>query len=218
MFSWFSRSWGCVMVKKIRNLASGSQLFKSLCKNIEGVTAIEFAMVAPIFFGLLLMIIETGIVFAAQQVLDSSVNTASRTVLTGAAQQQAATDSNNGGASFRNRVCAGMSGLIGMSECQSGIMIDMKAFGATPSSATLSASLATPATAGIPDKTLMNCASLGGGNDYMLIRAYYQYPVYVSYLSAISGSTSGHSLIVGSAAMKLEPFTGSAIPPSNACP
>ncbi len=206
------------MAKKIKNFASNAALFKSWCKNKDGVTAIEFAMVAPIFFGLLLMIIETGIVFAAQQVLDSSVNAASRTVLTGAAQQQAATDSNNGGASFRDRVCAGMSGLIGMSECQSNIMIDMKAFGASPTATALSSSLATPATAGIPDKTLMNCASLGGGNDYMLIRAYYQYPVYVSYLSMISGSTPGHSLIVGSAAMKLEPFTGSAIPPSNVCP
>ncbi len=206
------------MIKKFKKCVLPSRFVKDLYKNNEGVTAIEFAMVAPIFFTLILMIIETGIVFAAQQLLDSSVNSASRTVLTGTAQQQAATDANNGGKSFRDRVCSGMSGLIGMSDCQSGIMIDMKSFGATPTSTALSASLAAPATAGIPDKTLMNCASLGGGNDYMLIRAYYQYPVYVSYLSMIAGSTSGHSLIVGSAAMKLEPFTGSAIPPSNVCP
>ena len=206
------------MVRKIKSFMFRFETFKNWCKNTEGVTAIEFAMIAPIFFGIILMIIETGIVFAAQQLLESSVTAASRTVLTGSAQQQALSDGNNGGKSFRDRVCAGMSGLISASDCQSNIQIDMKSFSADTTSAS-SISLAAPVNAdGKPDKTQMKCSGFGGANDYQLVRVYYQYPVYLSMFSMSYGaSDSGHSLITGSAAMKLEPFTGTGTASSNTC-
>jgi Flp pilus assembly protein TadG len=198
-----------------------NKVFHSWHSNNEGVTAIEFAMVAPIFFPLLLMIIETGIVFTGQQLLDTSVMSASRQVLTGATQSNIATKGNSAvGKDFRKQVCDGMSGLIDAATCDATVMIDMKVFGSSTtaaSAATIATSLELPLEGNIPSKDKMKCAYFGGSNAYMLIRAYYQYPVYVSYLSKVPHSSEGHSLLVGSVATKLEPFggTGSAAPENN---
>lgn len=167
--------------------------------NNEGVTAIEFAMVAPIFFALLLMTIESGIVFTAQQLIDASLNTATRPVLTGATQPILSA-TNTGGAGFRDAVCAGMSSLVSTSDCKAGMKIDMKVF--TASTVLSSSILGLPSDP--PDQASMKCSNFGGAGSYMLIRAYYQYPVYVSFLN-FTGSSAGHSLLVGSSTMKLEP-------------
>jgi Flp pilus assembly protein TadG len=51
-----------------------------------GATAVEFAMVAVPFFGLLFAIFETSFVFLAQEGLDAATTTAARQVMTGQAQ------------------------------------------------------------------------------------------------------------------------------------
>ncbi len=190
--------------------------------NNEGVTVIEFAMIAPIFFGLLFMLIETGILFTAQQLLETAVTSASRTVLTG--ETQSGLSSSNTGNdptgkdAFRDKICDGVSGLINVDECKSGLMINMQTFPATTDSAAVKDSLALPLKGdGTPDLTKMTCAGFGGGDEYMFIRAFYQYPIYADFGSIfgtestwgkIKGSTKGHSLISGTVVMKIEPFSG----------
>ncbi|MBY0613464.1 MAG: pilus assembly protein [Beijerinckiaceae bacterium] len=175
-----------------------------------GVTAIEFAAVAPIFLGLMLTIIETGIVFGANQMLENAVYTSSRQILTGQLQTYQA-----GGASAKDTycklvssICSGMSPIMSASSCYSGIQIDTKAHTAgTPFSST---ELSIPVKAdGSLDTSKLTRSNLGSGKQYMLIRAYYQYPVYVAFLGGGTGATDkGKRLLVGSAALALEPFPG----------
>ena len=54
--------------------------------NRGGSAAVEFALIAPIFFGLLFAIIETALVFFSSQVLESITQNSARVVLTGQAQ------------------------------------------------------------------------------------------------------------------------------------
>ena len=51
-------------------------------RNRRGSAAVEFALVAPIFFALLFAIIETAIVFFAGQVLETGVQDSSRMIYT----------------------------------------------------------------------------------------------------------------------------------------
>ena len=175
-----------------------------------GVTAIEFAAVAPLFLGLMLTIIETGIVFGANQMLENAVYTSSRQILTGQLQSYQA-----GGGSAKDTycklvasICNGMSPIMSAGSCYSGIQIDTKSHAAgTPFS---NSELSIPVDAnGALDSSKLSRSNLGSRNQYMLIRAYYQYPVYVAYLGGGGGSADkGKRLLVGSAAMALEPFPG----------
>lgn len=53
--------------------------------------AIEFAIVAPIFIGLLISVLETGIFFFAQNTLQAAAVQAGRLILTGQAQSSGLT-------------------------------------------------------------------------------------------------------------------------------
>src|SRR3954449_7778365 len=55
-------------------------------RNRRGSSAVEFALVAPVFFALLFAIIETAIVFFASQVLETITQDSARFVQTGQAQ------------------------------------------------------------------------------------------------------------------------------------
>src|SRR5512138_2217853 len=69
--------------------------FKSMLRrfrrNRRGSAAIEFALVAPVFFALLFAIIETALMFFASQVLETIAQNSARMVLTGQAQTGAVT-------------------------------------------------------------------------------------------------------------------------------
>ena len=55
----------------------------------RGSAAIEFAIIAPIFFFLMFVIAETALVFIAEQVMDNAVFETARLIRTGQAQQPA---------------------------------------------------------------------------------------------------------------------------------
>ena len=56
----------------------------------RGATAVEFALVAAPFFALLIAILQTALIFLAQQVLQTATTEAARLVMTGQAQPDAA--------------------------------------------------------------------------------------------------------------------------------
>src|SRR5258707_5624430 len=69
------------------------------CRNVlrrfgrsrRGSAVVEFALVAPMFFGLLFAIIETALMFFASQVLETITQNSARVVLTGQAQSGSVT-------------------------------------------------------------------------------------------------------------------------------
>lgn len=78
---------------------SGSWQSKFLCDD-RGATAVEFAMVAPVFFLVLGAIVETGLMLFTEYVLQSSVQEAARQVRTGQAQ-----NASMSAATFKSKVC-----------------------------------------------------------------------------------------------------------------
>lgn len=68
--------------------------------NDTGATAVEFAMVAPVFFLVLGAIVETGLMLFTEYVLQSSVQEAARQVRTGQAQSAGMS-----AGTFKNEVC-----------------------------------------------------------------------------------------------------------------
>ncbi|MEO7692143.1 MAG: TadE/TadG family type IV pilus assembly protein, partial [Sphingomonas sp.] len=84
---------------------------RSLWKNRDGVAAIEFAIVGPAFLALLLAILYTVMIYLAQQMLQTSAETAGRLLLTGSAQTMS-TNGHTGltSADFKNAICNGITG------------------------------------------------------------------------------------------------------------
>jgi Flp pilus assembly protein TadG len=69
-------------------------------RNTRGSAALEFAMIAPVFFAFLFPMFEVGITFAADAVLQNAVNDAARQIRTGAVQSAGLTATG-----FRQMVC-----------------------------------------------------------------------------------------------------------------
>ena len=91
--------------------AASSASFKGLLRrfrrNRKGAAALEFAILAPIFFALLFAIIETALMFFAAQVLENVTQDSARMVLTGQAQTATYTRTQ-----FANYVCTRVPALF----------------------------------------------------------------------------------------------------------
>jgi Flp pilus assembly pilin Flp len=74
-------------------------LRRSLSRDEQGVTAIEFAILGPIFFALLMVLIDLSLFFATHTIVDGAVQNAARAVRLGLLQ----TDTD--GSQFRAVLC-----------------------------------------------------------------------------------------------------------------
>jgi Flp pilus assembly protein TadG len=88
------------MSSSAASAASVRNFLRRFRRNRQGSAAVEFAIVAPVFFALLFAIIETAIVFLASQVLETMVQQSARMVMTGQAQAKSYSQSD-----FHDYVC-----------------------------------------------------------------------------------------------------------------
>ena len=157
----------------------------------SGATTIEFAIVATPFLGALFMMVETGYVFFAGQVLDSATTDTARLILTGQTAGFSAT-------SFRNDLCTRTMGLI---DCNS-IVIVVQTY------ASWSAVDVTPPvdTSGNLTQTT-DVFNPGAGGSIVVVRAMYQYPVLIrSFGFDLANLANGNRLLISTVAFKSEPF------------
>lgn len=73
---------------------------RKFLRNTRGVTAVEFAMVAPVFFFAMGAVVETGLMLYNEYVLQSSVQEAARKIRTGQAQLAGMNEG-----TFKNEIC-----------------------------------------------------------------------------------------------------------------
>lgn len=78
---------------------------KRLASQDDGVTVIEFALLALPFFALIGAILETGMFLLGSQIFDSAVDDAARSIMVGDAVSYSAAD-------FRTKICERTFGLI----------------------------------------------------------------------------------------------------------
>jgi Flp pilus assembly protein TadG len=178
-----------------RMLKTGAlrRLTRRFSRKNDGAVAVEFALVAAPFLALVFAIIETAVVFFAGQALETAVGDTSRLIMTGQAQTAGYTQQQ-----FKDQVCARIYGLF---NCASGVSVDVKTY-----SGFSSIDLTKPVTNGALNTSSFGY-SPGGPGDIVVVRLYYQYPVYVSLLGLNIGDLSGNKrLIVATAAFRNEPY------------
>ena len=139
-------------------------------------------------------IIETAVVFFAGQALETAVADSSRLIFTGQAQSQSFDAS-----AFKNAVCNKISGLF---DCQNGVYVDVRTFSSF-------ASVTMPSPIDAQGNFQSNFSyQPGGPGDIVVVRLFYQYPVYVSLLGFnLSNINGGKRLLAATAAFRNEPYS-----------
>lgn len=173
---------------------------------IKGSAAVEFAMVAPVFFLLLMGTIEAGVIFFAQSTLQNALNDTSRLIRTG--QSNCWTTSGSGAcqvmtaAQFRTQVCGAVSVLL--QNCGSADMqFDVRAFTSGFGSASNSSPLN-----GSGDLPPLSTFNVGSACDVVLVRAFYKWPVFTPGLKFfLANMAGGYHLLASAAAFRNEPYT-----------
>jgi Flp pilus assembly protein TadG len=173
--------------------ASVRKALRRFRRNRRGSTAVEFALVAPVFFALLFAIIEIAMVFFASQVLETITQDSARTIMTGQAQNASLTQSQ-----FKTAVCARIGVLF---DCANGIYIDVQnypSFGNVAISDPIDGS-----------KNFVNNMSYnpGGPGDIVVVRLFYQWPLFVTGLGFNVANLNGSKrLLSATAAFRNEPY------------
>ena len=162
----------------------------------SGSAAIEFALVAPVFFLFLLGTLETGLIFFGDFVLQNATNDAARQIRTG----QVAL-SNMSQADFKKMICTGISPLL--VDCDTKLQIDVQSF--TSFSAV---NLGNPITSsGALDPSLKNWQT-GTVCSIVLVRSFYTYDVVTPLLTPfLVNVNSTQHLFTAAAAFRNEPYT-----------
>ena len=162
----------------------------------EATTTIEFALLAVPFVAGLFAILQTALVFFAGQTLETAAATSARLIFTGQAQLNGWT-----AAQFKSQVCNQIHGIF---NCNNGVYVDVETY-----SSFADVNLGMPVSNGN-----FNSSSLGynpgGPGDIVVLRLYYQYPVFVNLLGFnMSNVNGGYNLFAATAVFRNEPYASS---------
>ncbi len=178
-------------------------LLRRFLRNRRASAALEFALVAPVFLALLFAILETGIMFLADQALETATQESARTIMTGQTQNASYTE-----AQFSsNVVCKEIPALL--LNC-SGVYIDVES---QPSFSNISISDPIDSNGNFQTANLQY--NPGGACSIVIVRLYYQWPLFVTRLGWNPSNLAGNKrLLAGTAVFRNEPYAGGACPTS----
>jgi Flp pilus assembly protein TadG len=172
---------------------------RAFARDDRGVTAVEFGILALPFFTLVFAILETAMMFFAQQVLDSAVEDASRMVRTGQAQTQGFDL-----AAFRNYMCGYTFDLFNCSNIVLKVETIASFAAANGSSPVETCDLTTC--------TWSTSSSFDGGVGRSIVKvsAYYRWPltIVLPYFN-LKNQPDNYRLISAIRVFRNEPFTSS---------
>lgn len=176
------------------------RLLRAFGRDREGTAAIEFAFVAIPFMLLLFGIIEIGLAFFADQVLNNAVLDAARMIRTGQAQAQGFDASK-----FKEQILANASGFP-MSADR--LTIDVEKIDSFTSYKSKPL---------IEDGKMTNDVGYNHGeaNEIVIVRAMYRWPMISSLMATnFADLATGDRLLVATAIFRNEPFPWSTKPSS----
>ncbi len=171
----------------------GRGLFRAFRRDRSGATAIEFAIVAMPFLTVVFAIIELGLAFFVNRILDNSVADATRLIKTGQAQQQGLNE-----AQFKTAVCRQLTTAL----CnESRLEVDVRVFNSFSQIA-------------LPDlvdadgnSTGRSSYAAGKGGQIVVARVIYRWPMFTSLLRTNAGDTGNmERLLISTAVFRNEPF------------
>ena len=162
----------------------------------EGSAAIEFAMVAFPFFFMLFAIMEIGLIFVTDALLENAVLETGRLVRTGQASESSLT-----AAQFKTTLCGRMN--VFSSGCEARTTVDVRVL---PQYRNINPPPPDPmsgATFKVDDLTYTN----GQPGSLVLIRVWYKQPLFTPFLSqALSKLGDGDSVLTATSTFRNEPW------------
>jgi len=161
----------------------------------SGATAVEFALIAPIFIAVLIAILEVAFFLIVQQTLQTAATTAGRLIMTGQAQNSAMTQSQ-----FAAAVCPMVTALI---NCNN-LMINVQSY-----SSFIGASASAPTLTYNAQGQVTNNWSYNPGvpGNVTVVQLIYQAPVVNGPLGfTLANLTNGTALMMGVTAFRVEPY------------
>ena len=179
--------------------ASVRSVLRRFRRGRGGSAAVEFALVAPVFFALLFAIIESAMMFFATQVLETVTQNSARQILTGQAQTASLTE-----AQFLSTVVCPTGSVASMlfSCLPPSFYIDVESYSQF-SSVVMSSQID-----GSGNFITSNLGyNPGGPGDIVVVRMFYKWPLFVTGLGYNVSNLSGNQrLLYGTAAFQNEPY------------
>ena len=178
------------------------RLLRRFLRRKDGATAVEFGLVALPFLLLLFAIIETALIFFAQQTLETAVADSARLVLTGQAQK-VKEGPKELGVNFKKEVCARIYGLFDCSAGETGgLIVDVRSGQSFDG--------VNPPTLDTPEAVtaLRKSPSYqpGGPGAIVAVRLIYEWPVLTWDWLNLSPMNNGKRLLIATAVFRNEPF------------
>lgn len=171
-------------------LACRSRLFK---RDENGVTTIEFAVLALPFFAMIMVVMETSLVFMASNIFESALHDTTRFIRTGQAL-----DANYDITKFRAGMCER---TFGMFDCDA-IVINVREV-----SSFTNANIVDPIDTDTGDWLITEAYSSGNRQSIMVAEAYYKWETVVNIMGFNLATMSDGTLLMGSAQVfRNEPF------------
>lgn len=159
----------------------------------RGATIVEFALIALPFFMLLCSVIETGVIFVGNSLLQKATSDAARLVRTGQAQ-----GANMTALQFKNYICGETSPILNCANLQ----VDVESF-SDFNNVTIQNAVGAN---GNINPNLTNYSTGGAGN-IVLVRTFYSWDIVVPLLRPFFANLSnGDCLLTATAAFRNEPF------------
>jgi Flp pilus assembly protein TadG len=175
-----------------RIVSTARALCRRFRRNRMGSAVVEFALIAPVFCALLFAILETGIIFFADQYLETLTQDGARMILTGQAQ-----NGNYTQAQFHNYICNQVAALF---SCNS-IYVNVQSF-----SSFQNLTATCPISNGVFASNNM-LYSPGGPGDVVIVQLFYQWPQIVTGLGYnITNLNGNYRLLCATAAFRNEPY------------
>jgi Flp pilus assembly protein TadG len=161
----------------------------------DGATTVEFALVAAPFLAVLFAIVQSAMVFFANQALRTAASYGGRLIMTGQAQAQGFD-----AAKFKSAVCGNINGMF---NCQASVSVDVKTYTAFSNIN----NNALPLDSNGNLQTGSFGYQTGGPNDIVVVRLMYQLPVYVTLLGLnLSNMAGGNRLVMATVAFRNEVY------------
>ncbi len=164
-------------------------------RRTSGTAAVEFAIIAPVFFAILFAIVETGLVFFANGVLENGTLTVARLIRTGQAQDQ-----NMNQNQVFTQLCNEISMLLSCNPTK--LQLDVRTYSSFANTA-----FPDPITAQGTLVTTLDEYSPGGPCDIVVVRAFYVWQLYTPIFGKYFSNMANNERLISSAyAFRNEPY------------
>ena len=182
--------------------ASLPKIFRRFRRSRRGSAAVEFALVAPVFFALLFAIIETSLVFFAGQILETGIQDSSRQLYTHRLQDSGLSTADQE-TQFKTDLCNSVKVLL---SCP--LDVDVKFY---PAGTAITITDPIDGSGSYDNSSLVFQLPPKGSSATVVVRGFYQWPLIVTGLgyniaNIGRGSSSSKRLLAATAAFHVEPY------------